>query len=224
MDNRGCPIQTLRTDKGTEYASKEIQNFLKINGITHAPTGRAAHAKMHVAWRMNRTIMEIARSMLIDSGLDKHWWVHTVFHATNIRNRCTESTFLNKETPHGRVFSKESDLKVFRPFGCTALIYIPLQNGTKRDVTAERGFVVGMAEVLLWYKVYCYATKSIVHARDVQFIEEPDEKLFIDDEIIGESRDKRKVSHKNVRQKSARSPEGSSTSTTENVPLIGKVN
>ena len=68
MDNRGYGIETFRTDQGTEYASRDIQDYLKINGVQHTPTGRAAHAQIHIAKRMNRTLVEMARAMLIDSG------------------------------------------------------------------------------------------------------------------------------------------------------------
>lgn len=45
MDIRGIGIQVLRMNQGPEYASKEIQDYLKVNGIIHNPTGRAEHEK-----------------------------------------------------------------------------------------------------------------------------------------------------------------------------------
>lgn len=119
--------------------------------------------------------------MLIYRVLPKLWWGHTILYAAAIRNSCTTGNFKNKEIPYGRFFNKEVDLKVFKPFGFTALVYIPLENRTKLDCTVERGFLVGVAEDLLCYKVYFTATKSTFHARDVTFIEEPYKKLFAND-------------------------------------------
>ena len=104
MRNKGYNVQALRTDQGTEYSSLEIKSYMNMNGIEHAITGRAAHEQMHVAERMNRTITEMARTMLIDAGLPKCWWGHVVKYAITIRNRCTTATFNNEETPYGRFF------------------------------------------------------------------------------------------------------------------------
>lgn len=48
-------------------------------------------------------------------------------------------------------------------------------------MTAERGTLVGISEGKLCYKVYYQSTKKIVHTREVAFIEEPDEELFIEE-------------------------------------------
>lgn len=73
-------------------------------------------------------------------------------------------------------------IKLFKPFGCTTMIYIPLGKRTKLDVTAVRGMLIGVAEGMLCYKSYCNERKRIIHARDVPFIVEPDERLFINND------------------------------------------
>lgn len=184
MREFGYDIERLRTDQGTEYSSGAIKDFLRANGIAHAPTGRAAHAQMNVAQRMNRTLTEMERTMLIDAGFLKAWWGHAITYDTTISNRCTTSTFKNKETPFEKFYNREADFKIFRPFRCTEMIYIPLETRTKLDNTSENGIFVGIAEGSLYYKVYCEATKNIVHVRDVTFIEDTDERLFVRDSSI----------------------------------------
>lgn len=73
MRARNYSLKTFRTDQGTEYVSAAIKDFLKANCIAHSQTGRSAHAQMHVAERMNRTLTEIALTMLLDAGLPKAW-------------------------------------------------------------------------------------------------------------------------------------------------------
>lgn len=48
MENHGLDIQTICNDKGTAYASREIEDFLKVNVRAHYPTGHAEHTKMKV--------------------------------------------------------------------------------------------------------------------------------------------------------------------------------
>lgn len=73
------------------------------------------------------------------------------------------------------------DLKKFKIFGCTALIYFPLPSRTKLDVTAERGTLVGMSERSLCYQVYCHLTKHVLQVHDATFIEDDEDQLIIDD-------------------------------------------
>lgn len=178
MEHRGHGIQTLRTNQGSEYASREIKDFLKVNGIMHSPTGLAAHVQMHVYERMNQTVVEMTPSMLIYRDLTKMCWGYTILYATTIRNWCTESTFQNRETAYVRVFNKEPDIKIFYPFGCAAYEYLSLGKRSKLFVTAEKRILVGEAEGLLFHNVHFDSTKSIIHARDVTFIDEPDEQIF----------------------------------------------
>lgn len=103
--------------------------------------------------------------MLLDSGLPKLWWGHAILSATTVRNQCTTSTFRNKETLLCTFLNKEKDLKVLKPFGCTALVYIPLEKRTKIDVTGVRGTLVGVTEGLICYNVYCAATNRTITAR-----------------------------------------------------------
>lgn len=59
------------------------------------------------------------------------------------------------------------------------MLYIPLQDRTKINVTSERGFLVRKEEGSRCYKIYCNETQRIVSAREVTFIEEPDDKLLV---------------------------------------------
>lgn len=146
MHTRGYDVQTLRKDEGTEYSSSTIADFLRVNGINHALYGRSAHAQLHVAEKMSRTLTEMARTMHFQAGLPKSWWVNAIKYATSIRNKCTTSTFENREIPFEPFFNRGGYLSLYKPFGCTALIFVPLQNRTKLDETSERGVLVGMDE------------------------------------------------------------------------------
>lgn len=96
MDAKGYPIQTFITDQASEYAFKEIQDYRKVNEISHTPTGRATHSQMHMAEWIKKTLVEMARSMLIDSGSsEKKAWENSIWYATTIRNRFTTGTFNN---------------------------------------------------------------------------------------------------------------------------------
>ena len=61
--------QSLRTENGTEYESKEFNDFCREDGIKRETTTAYTLEENGVAERKNRTIVEAARAMLCDQGL-----------------------------------------------------------------------------------------------------------------------------------------------------------
>ena len=68
----GQRIGTLRTDNGGEYVSTEFKDYLKQRGIKQELTVPYSPQQNGVAERVNRTLMESARSMLAHAD---HLWV-----------------------------------------------------------------------------------------------------------------------------------------------------
>ncbi len=60
----GNKIGILRSDNGGEYISGEFDSYLKSKGIHHELTILHTPQQNRVAERMNRTLMECARSMM----------------------------------------------------------------------------------------------------------------------------------------------------------------
>lgn len=69
-----------------------------------------------------------------------------------------------------------------------------------------------MTDRLLSLNVYFYVTKTIFHWRDVQFIEEKDENLFINDGDTMEDESERTLKHREpVKHKSGPNPKSEGT-------------
>ena len=62
-------VKVLRTDNGGEYTSTQFEDFLKAEGIRHERTVLKTPQQNGVAERLNRTLVETTRSMLIDAKL-----------------------------------------------------------------------------------------------------------------------------------------------------------
>ena len=79
-------VSTLRSDNGGEYLSKEFRSYLKSKGIRQELTVPHSPEQNGVAERMNRTLMETARSMMAHAGLPERFWAEAVETAAHIRN------------------------------------------------------------------------------------------------------------------------------------------
>ena len=88
----------LRTDKCGEFCSKEFEEFCKKCGISWQNTTPYTPQQNGVAERMNKTLMERARSMLSGAGLGQEFWVEVVDTTCYLVNRSPSST-LEDKTP-----------------------------------------------------------------------------------------------------------------------------
>ena len=69
-NNVACKrIKTLRCDNGEEYTSRLFYEYLKRKGIQRQLPVPRTPEQNSVSERMNRTIQELARSMIHGAGL-----------------------------------------------------------------------------------------------------------------------------------------------------------
>ena len=83
----GYDLKILHTDNGGEFTSTKFEEYLKSEGICHEYTIPKTPEQDGVAERQNRTLVETACSMLIDSKLPHKFWAEALSTATYLRNR-----------------------------------------------------------------------------------------------------------------------------------------
>ena len=74
----------LRNDGAKDYKQKALQDFLLQEGISHEVTERYCPQSNGLAERLNLTIMDKYRSMLIDANLTPKLWPYAALYAVLI--------------------------------------------------------------------------------------------------------------------------------------------
>nr|GEY32061.1 retrovirus-related Pol polyprotein from transposon TNT 1-94 [Tanacetum cinerariifolium] len=97
---------------------------------------------VRVVERKNRTLIEVARTMLSDSLLPTTFWAEAVNTACYVQNRVLVTKPHNK-TPYELLIGRSPDLECMRPFGCPVTILNTLDHLGKFDDNADKGFLVG---------------------------------------------------------------------------------
>lgn len=95
-----CKVVYLYTDNGIEYLSNDFKEFCVQKGITFHLTVPHTPQQNGVAERMNRTLTEKARTMIITSGLDKSFWGEAVLTVTYLINILPTSSLQINKTPY----------------------------------------------------------------------------------------------------------------------------
>jgi transposase InsO family protein len=162
-------ISRFRCDRGTEYLSDEMKTFFESKGIQYECTIRDTPQQNGVSERMNRTIAEKARCMLLESGLNKYLWSEAVLAAAYVINRVPTSALENK-VPAEVWYDTRQDVKKIRVFGCVAYLHPPKRlMEWKFGPRSVKCYMVGYCHN--GYRLWCPEQRKVLEGRDVTFNE-----------------------------------------------------
>lgn len=82
----GRRIRSILTDNGSEFINNKVSTLLAVEHIDHRVSSAYTPEQNGLAERSNRTILEMARTMLVSSGLPKSLWAEAVSTAAYIRD------------------------------------------------------------------------------------------------------------------------------------------
>jgi hypothetical protein len=84
-----------------------------------------------IAERMNRTITEKGRAMLVASKLASSFWGEAVLTTTYLINHSPTKAVTNNKTPYKMWYKRKPTLKYLKVFGST--VYIHIKTSKKRS-------------------------------------------------------------------------------------------
>ena len=112
-------IKQLRSDNGLEYFSNNFQSYLQNEGIKHLTSVAYVPQSNGKAERLNRTLLEKARTMLLTAGLETYMRGAAILTANYLRNR-SPCRSINYKTPYEVTHEKLPAISHLKIFGCNA--------------------------------------------------------------------------------------------------------
>ncbi|HVX00707.1 MAG TPA: reverse transcriptase domain-containing protein, partial [Candidatus Babeliaceae bacterium] len=164
----GHVLKTLRSDRGGEYLSKDFLSYLQQNGIARQLTTAYTPQQNGVSERMNRTLLESARSMLFHAHLDSSFWGEAILTASYLRNR-SPSNAVQSITPYEGFWGRRPKVDNIRVFGCVAWVHVPDEKRTKLEPKGLECIFVGYSDESKAYILWNHDTRKHVISRDVYF-------------------------------------------------------
>lgn len=98
----GKRIKIFRSDNGTEFTSKDFEEYFTSVGIIHEYSCPYTPQKNGVAERKNRYFLEVTRSLLLEMNVPKRFWSEAVMTAAHLINRMN-SFYMALEVLLGRL-------------------------------------------------------------------------------------------------------------------------
>ncbi|VVT58442.1 uncharacterized protein SAPINGB_P006210 [Magnusiomyces paraingens] len=162
-------VAYFHSDNGGEYISKDLEQFFVSKGIKHTYTVPHTPQQNGVAERLNRTLFEKAKSMLLYAHAPEYLWGEAVKSANYIRNRLPSRT-TGGVAPLQLWTGKPPSYHHMKVFGCQATVVLPgAKRESKLSSNTEAGVFVGYSLDRTAYRVLL--DSSIVEARSVYFDE-----------------------------------------------------
>ena len=136
-------IVAIRSDHGTEFENRFFENFYNEQEIDHNFSAPRTPQQNDILERKNRTMEEMARTMLCEGNLPKYFWVEVVNTTCYILNRVLIRTIF-KKTPYELWNERKPNISYFHVFGCK---YFVLNNGKdnlgKFDTKSDESIFLG---------------------------------------------------------------------------------
>lgn len=138
-------IEKLIPDNGVEYEDIGFKRFCCEHGIKMERYVPSTPQHNGVVERMNRMLTERARSLCMQSGLPKQFWVEAVITSAYLINR-GPSVPLERRIPEEVWSGKEVKLSHLRVFGCVTYTHISDQGRNKLDPKSKKCTFIGYGE------------------------------------------------------------------------------
>ncbi|CAL2247830.1 unnamed protein product [Prunus armeniaca] len=148
----GYKIKGLRSDRGGDFLSSEFNKFCDEFGIQRQLTIAYSPQQNGVAERKNRTVVEMAKSMLHAKGIPYEFWAEVV-------------------TPFEAYTGRKSGIAHLKIFGSPCHALIPSALRHKLEENSHKCIFVGYELCEKGYMLFDPSIRKVILSRDVQFDE-----------------------------------------------------
>ncbi|UYV63101.1 hypothetical protein LAZ67_2003141 [Cordylochernes scorpioides] len=151
------PFESKRTSSPLELIHSDVRQL----------TVRRTPQQNGTAERMNQTLLNTARCILLESGIPISFWADAVNTACYLRNKCSSKAISNK-IPEEMWTERSVKIEHFRVFGCQTWTYND-QRRSKFDSRSRECVLIGYPEGVKGYKVWDIRNNKVFVTRNVRF-------------------------------------------------------
>jgi hypothetical protein len=166
----GKRLKAVRSDRGGEFMSRYFNEFCDECGIKREYTIPRTPQKNGVVERKNRTMQEMARSMMNEKNIGQTYWVEAIHKAVHVLKKAHLRPKSDK-TPYELWFGRPASIKHFKVFGIKCYIKNNDENLGKYDDRADEGIFLGYATNSKGYRFYNKRLHKMADCIDVKIDE-----------------------------------------------------
>jgi transposase InsO family protein len=135
-------VKKIRSDNGSEFKNLQVEEYLEEEGIKHEFSAPYTPQHNGVVERKNRTLIDMARTMLGEYKTPERFWSEAMNTACHAINRLYLHRLLRK-TSYELLTGNKPNVSYFRVFGSKCYILVKKGRHSKFAPKAVEGFLLG---------------------------------------------------------------------------------
>jgi transposase InsO family protein len=163
-------IKKIISDNGTKFKNSQIECFLEKEGIKHEFSYPYTPQQNGVVERKNRTLLDMARTMLDEYKTPDRFWAEAINTACYSINRLYLHRIL-KKTSYELLTGKKPNVSYFRVFGSKCFILIKRDRKSKFAPKVVEGLLLGYDSNTWAYRDFNKSTRLVEVSCDIVFDE-----------------------------------------------------
>jgi transposase InsO family protein len=163
-------VKKMRSDNGTEFKKTQVEDFLDEECIKHEFSAPYTPQQNGVAEKKNRTLIEMARTMLDEYKTSDQFWAEAINMVCHATNRLYLQKLL-KKTSYEFLTGNKPNVSYFQVFRSKCYI---LQKSLKSSNFAPKtyeSFLLGYDSNSSAYRVFNVTTSCVETTCDMVFDE-----------------------------------------------------
>ena len=166
-NKRGKRINRFHSDGGGEFINKDLENYFKLWAIHYTQSPPNTPQLNGLAERMNRTIFEMTRCVLLHAACNPNFWGEALLWAMHVYNS-TPHPVINFNIPSEVMFLYTFKLDRLRVWGCDVLVLLNDVAITKVTDRTWKGVLIGWNRIKSVYRVLRLSDRRVMDAPNIQ--------------------------------------------------------
>jgi hypothetical protein len=163
-------VKNIRSDNGSEFKNLQVEEYLEEEGIKHEFSAPYTPQQNGVVERKNRTLIDMARTMLGEFKTPERFWSEAVNTACHAINQVYLHRLL-KKTSYKLLTGSKPNVSYFRVFGSKCYILVKKGRNSKFAPKDVEGFLLGYDSNTKAYRVFNKSSGLVEVSSDVLFYE-----------------------------------------------------
>ena len=160
----------FRCDQGAEFVNDNLKQWLRGQGSELQTTAPYSPSQNGAAERLNRTLVELARAMMIGANVPMFLWEYALQHAAYLRERAPTKA-LEGKTPYEAWYGHKPDVSHLREFGSPVYVLLQGQNRpSKLMPRSKQQIFVGFDDGSKTIKYFNPETRRVLTSRNYKFL------------------------------------------------------
>jgi transposase InsO family protein len=163
----GKRLKAVKLDRGGEFMSSDFKELCDKHGINREYTIPRTPQQNGVVERQNRTVQQMARSMMNEKNIGQTYWVEAIHTTVHVLNKAHLRPKSDK-TPYELWYGRPASIKHFKVFGSKCYIKNNDENLGKYDDRADEVIFLGYATNSKGYRCYNKRPHKMVDCIDIK--------------------------------------------------------